>query len=87
MFDVSSSSALPHTSSTEEKEVTIPPSQSKTSVKCDNSYSTSNKVNDEPMDMADIFTIDKIDKNSVEPLPVLDLSHYINSQDVNEKTN
>ena len=78
--------ALPHTSSTEEKEVTIPSSQSKTFVECDNSYITSNKVDDEPLDIADIFTIDKTDQNQVEPSPVLDFSHYINSQNVSEKT-
>ena len=48
--------------------------------------STSNKVNDEPMDKADMFTTDKTDKNQVELSPVLDFSHYINSQDVSEKT-
>ena len=85
VFDVSSSFDLPHTSSPEEKEVTIPTSQSKTSVECGNSNSTSNKVNDEPMDMADMFTTDKTDKNQVGPSPVLDFSHYINSQDVSEK--
>ena len=76
---------MPHTSSTEEKDVTIPLSQSKTFVECDNSNSTSNKVNDEPMDMADMFTTDKTDKNQVELSPVLDFSHFINSQDVSEK--
>ena len=85
VFHVSSSFALPHTSSTKEKEVTIPSSQSKTFVECDNSNSTSHKVNDEPMDMADMFTKGKTDKNQVEPSPVLDFSHYINSQDVSEK--
>ena len=62
IFDVSSSFALPYTSCTEKKEVTIPLSQSKTFVECDNSNSTSNKVNDELMDMADMFTTDKTEK-------------------------
>ena len=52
------------TTSTEVKEVSFPLSQSKTFIECDNSNSTSNKVNDEPMDMADMFTTDKTDKKS-----------------------
>ena len=46
VFNVCSSFALPHTSSAEEKEVTIPSSQSKTFIECDNSNSTSNRVKD-----------------------------------------
>ena len=38
------------------------------------------------MDMADMFGTDKTDKNQVELSPVLDFSHYINSQDVSERT-
>ena len=85
VFDVSSSFDLPHANRTEKKEVTIPSRQSKTFVECDNSNSTSNNVNDEPMDMADMFTTDKTDKNQVEWSLVLDFSHFINSQDVSEK--
>ena len=61
-FYVSSSFALPHTSSTDKRDVTILSSQSKTFVECDNINSTSNQVNIEPMDMADMFTTDKTDK-------------------------
>ena len=84
-FYVSSSFALSNTRSTEKKEVTISSSQSKTSVECDNGNSTSNKVNDESLCMTDMFTTDKTDKNQVEPSPDLEYSHYINSQDVNQK--
>ena len=69
VFDVSNSFASQHTSSTEEKEVTIPSSQLKTLVECDNRSSTSNKANNEPMDMADMLTTDKTDKNQVKPSP------------------
>ena len=34
-----------------------------------------------------MFTTDRTDKNQVEPSPVVDFSHCINSQDVSEKKN
>ena len=82
---VSISFALPHTSSTGEWRWPFH-QVNQNFVECDSSNRISNKVNDEPMDMADMFTTDKADKNQVEPSPVLDFSHYINSQDVSEKT-